>query len=157
MSFPVTPRIEIFSHLNDAEISLAWLTEQAVAALPLCLASPGTEAPDLAGVEEIEISLVSDEVIAGVHGEFMDDPTPTDVITFQHGEILISIDTARREAPLHGHTVAEETLLYLIHGLLHLNGHTDLKEPDRLVMHEVQEEILRKILVGPTKVPSSHQ
>jgi len=82
----------------------------------------------------------------------MDDPTPTDVITFHHGEILISLDTARREAPAHGHTVAEETLLYLIHGLLHLSGHTDLHEPDRSAMHREQEDILRQILAGPTEV-----
>jgi len=157
MSVPALPRIEIFPHTGCGEISLDRLTGQALAALPLCLASRGGEEPVLGALEEVEISLVSDEVIAGVHGEFMDDPTPTDVITFHHGEILISVDTARREAPAHGNSVAEETLLYLIHGLLHLNGHTDLGEPDRSTMHRVQEEILRQILVGPTEVAASNQ
>jgi probable rRNA maturation factor len=152
MPVPALPRIEIFPHTECAEISLDQLTAQAVAALPHCLASRGGEEPVLAMLEEVEISLVSDEVIAGVHGEFMDDPTPTDVITFHHGEILISVDTARREAPAHGHTVAEETLLYLIHGLLHLNGHTDLHEPDRSAMHRQQDDILKQILAGPTEV-----
>jgi probable rRNA maturation factor len=157
MSLPAQPRIEIFPHTDCGEISLDRLTGQALAALPLCLASPGSDEPVLAALEEVEVSLVSDEVIAGVHGEFMDDPTPTDVITFHHGEILISIDTARREAPAHGNSVAEETLLYLIHGLLHLNGHTDLREPDRTVMHQRQEEILRQILVRPREVAASNQ
>ena len=34
-------------------------------------------------------------------------------------------------------------LLYIIHGLLHLNGHTDLSEPERSQMHAEQERILR--------------
>jgi probable rRNA maturation factor len=116
----------------------------------------------LADCGEIEVSLVSDEAIARVHGEFMDDPTPTDVITFHHGEILVSVETARREGPGHGNTAEEETLLYIIHGLLHLNGYTDLREPDRSVMHRLQERILASVLkrphplseVGPTNVPT---
>jgi probable rRNA maturation factor len=152
MSVPALPRIEIFPHTECGEIRLDQLTEQALAALPRCLASRGSEEALLGELEEVEISLVSDEVIAGVHGEFMDDPTPTDVITFHHGEILISIDTARREAPAHGNTVEEETLLYLIHGLLHLNGHTDSHEPDRSAMHREQDDILKQILAGSTEV-----
>ena len=157
MYVPALPRIEIFPHIECGEISLDQLTAQALAALPKCLASRGGEEPVLATLEEVEVSLVSDEVIAGVHGEFMDDLTPTDVITFHHGEILISVDTARREAPVHGHTVAEETLLYLIHGLLHLNGHTDLNEPDRSAMHRAQEGILRQVLAGTTEAATTNQ
>lgn len=133
------------------------LGEQALTALPRCLASRGREEPVLGSLEEVEVSLISDEIIAGVHGEFMNDPTPTDVITFHHGEILVSVDTARRVAPLHGNSVAEETLLYIIHGLLHLNGHNDQVEPDRSVMYREQESILRQILAGPTEVPASNQ
>jgi probable rRNA maturation factor len=76
------------------------------------------------------------------------------VITFHHGEILVSLDTARREGPGHGNTPADETLLYIIHGLLHLNGHTDLREPDRTVMHLVQETILDRVR-RPTTEPTS--
>ena len=102
----------------------------------------------------MEVSIVDDATIADVHGEFMDDPTPTDVITFHHGEILVSIDTARREGPGHGNTAADETLLYIIHGLLHLNGHTDLREPDRTAMHRAQEAILDRVR-RPLAAPSS--
>ena len=145
------PRIEIFPHADCTGVLLDRLSEQALQALPWCVASCGREASLLGGLDEVEISLVTDEVIAWVHGEFMDDPTPTDVITFHHGEILVSVDTARRQAPFHGNSVAEETLLYIIHGLLHLNGHTDLEEPDRTVMHLEQETVLRRVLEGPTK------
>lgn len=151
MSSPTLPKIEIFSHTECPEIDLDQLAKRALVALPLCLKARGQEDPLLGDLEEIEISLVSDEVIAGVHGEFMDDPTPTDVITFHHGEILLSTDTARRAAPAHGNSMENETLLYLIHGLLHLNGHTDLHEPDRTEMHQIQEEILRAVATLPTE------
>lgn len=143
------PRIELFLHSEVSAEIKEILDREILAALPLCLASYGTEPPLLANLDEVEISLVSDEAIAEVHGEFMDDPTPTDVITFHHGEIIVSVDTAGREAATHGNSVAEELLLYMIHGLLHLNGHTDMIEPDRTVMHREQERILRTVLKRP--------
>ena len=152
MSEAGLPGLEIYSHADDGGLPLDRLVEAAKAALPWCLGSRGGEEPVLAELPEVEVSLVDDAVIAGVHGEFMDDPTPTDVITFHHGEILVSLDTARREGPTHGNSAAEETLLYIIHGLLHLNGHTDLREPDRTAMHREEETILdrvRSILTEP--------
>ncbi|MEM6917357.1 MAG: rRNA maturation RNase YbeY, partial [Verrucomicrobiota bacterium] len=125
-----------------------WLEEKSRLAMPLCLAILGTEEPVLPHLEEIEVSIVSDEAIAQVHDEFMDDPTATDVITFHHGEILISADTARREGPAHGHSFEKEMMLYLVHGLLHLNGHTDLSEREREEMHQCQNRILNEIVLG---------
>ncbi len=143
------PGIEIYPHVDCPDLSLALLRKQTVEALPLCLACPGSEVPLLGDLDEVEINLTSDETIARVHEEFMGDPTPTDVITFHHGEIFVSVETAEREARNHGNSVAEEILLYIIHGLLHLNGHTDLAELDRIQMTREQERILRNILDGP--------
>ncbi|MDF1740217.1 MAG: rRNA maturation RNase YbeY [Verrucomicrobiales bacterium] len=136
------PVLEIYSHTAE-DISSSWLLEKANSVLDHCLAAKGTEVPVLGDLEEIEISLVDDEAIADVHGQFLDDPTPTDVITFPHGEILVSVETAKNGGPEHGLSMREETLLYIIHGLLHLNGHTDLSEPERSAMHAEQERILR--------------
>lgn len=154
MSHDGAPHVEIFPHADCEGLDLDLLTSQVLAALPFCLDSRGGEEPVLPDLREVEVSLVDDETIAEVHGEFMDDPTPTDVITFHHGEILVSLDTARREGPGHGNTPADETLLYIIHGLLHLNGHTDLREPDRTAMHLAQESILDQVR-HPTADPSS--
>ncbi len=136
------PVLEIYSHTAE-EISPEWLLEKANGVLAHCLEATGTEIPVLSELAEIEISLVDDDVIADVHGQFLDDPTPTDVITFPHGEILVSVETAKKAGPEHGLDLREETLLYIIHGLLHLNGHTDLSEPERTGMHAAQERILR--------------
>ncbi|MDF1860686.1 MAG: rRNA maturation RNase YbeY [Verrucomicrobiales bacterium] len=140
--------IEIFDHAEAEGIRILWLQQKATEALPHCVEEPGSEEAMLPGLSELEVSLVDDATIGKVHAEFLDDPTPTDVITFHHGEILVSVETAKREAPVHGNTIEEETLLYLIHGLLHLNGHTDLVEPARAVMHELQEKILRIVLTS---------
>lgn len=140
------PELEIYDHADCDDVSLPWLSGKAGLALPLCLDSPGTEEPVLGSLDTVEVSLVDDATIGRVHGEFLDDPDPTDVITFHHGEILVSADTARREGPGHGKSTGEEVLLYLIHGLLHLNGHVDHSEPERSDMHRVQENILSLVL-----------
>lgn len=140
------PTLEIFLHLEDEQIDTDWLLTKAEEALPDCVLATGTESPLLPELERVEISLIDDATIAEVHREFMDDPSATDVITFHHGEILVSVDTARREGPNHGHDLNEETLLYIVHGLLHLNGHTDLSSPEREAMHRKQDSILQSLI-----------
>jgi ssRNA-specific RNase YbeY (16S rRNA maturation enzyme) len=72
---------------------------------------------------EVTVSLVDDVMIAEVHGQYMDDPTPTDVITFPYGEsgeILISVETAEAQRGEYEASWEEEVALYLVHGILHL-------------------------------------
>ena len=138
------PELELYDHQETITLDLDALTAGAVRALPLVLACPVPPgcASVLAELETVEVSFISDEEIARVHGEFLDDPTPTDVITFEHGELLISADTAARCAGEYGHTTQQEALLYLIHGLLHLHGYDDHEPTDRTAMHDAQQRIL---------------
>ena len=101
---------------------------------------------------EISICFVDDERISQLHGEFLDDPTPTDVITFPlhdddsrtlEGEIVISTGAALRQAQEHASTPLRELHLYVIHGLLHLTGFDDLNEADAKEMEQAQEGYLR--------------
>lgn len=121
------------------------LEEVIARALPLVWRHPGDSASALSELGEVEISLLDDEAIASVHGDFLDDPTPTDVITFHHGEILVSVETALREATVRGEAALRETALYVIHGLLHLHGHTDAEPAARAAMHSVQDRILETV------------
>jgi probable rRNA maturation factor len=82
-------------------------------------------------------------------------PGATDVITFEHGEIVVSADTAKRCAAEHGHGVTEELALYVIHGLLHLNGYDDIAPRDRAKMHRVQDRIWRRILAAEDRLPKN--
>ena len=159
-------RLEFFDHLNG-ELALGErlgeLAERAREALPACVANPApadSGSPAVLGeLPLIEISIISDEAIAAVHADFMNDPTPTDVITFHHGEILISADTARVRAAELGQPMLRELLLYVIHGLLHLNGHEDYGEAERGLMHEIQDEILQSVwpLAGGTQQTSQDE
>jgi len=136
--------IELANLHPTEEFALDWLAQAIADAFPGCLAV-SRENATLRALNELEISLVGDETITEVHGRFMDDPTATDVITFDHGEILISLDTARRQAAERGEPYRREVLLYAIHGLLHLGGYEDLDPVDRAEMEARQFEILGKV------------
>lgn len=91
--------------------------------------------------DEIVVVLVSDRQIAAIHRNFMKIRGPTDVVTFQHGEIVISAETAERQAPLFGKSTEEELELYLVHGLLHLCGYSDETRLECEEMARLQERI----------------
>ena len=71
-------------------------------------ALPGWPICAYTSLREIEVAIVSDRVIARVHQEFMGIPGPTDVITFEHGEIVMSADTASTQAARFRHAVDVE-------------------------------------------------
>lgn len=139
------PLLELYNHQEAQPVFLDHWAAIAQSALPHALAAATVSEAPLCHLEIVEISLVSDDAIAQVHGDFMDDPTPTDVITFHHGEILISLDTAQRQALEHGEGYEREVARYIVHGLLHLAGWNDLEPAERKAMHEVQEKILHRI------------
>lgn len=98
---------------------------------------------------ELSIAFVSDAEIAQVHADFMDDPSPTDVITFpaqpkmkSAGEIIVSVDHAQSRANKLGEPFSRELSLYLVHGWLHLAGYDDSKESDRARMREAEQKAL---------------
>ena len=113
-------------------------------ALELCLRLPRRKKTDLVQLREVSILIVSDRKIASLHRQFMKESGPTDVITFQHGEIFISAETARRNARRFGNALARELRLDLVHGLLHLHGFDDRDEVSAQKMRIVQRKILAR-------------
>lgn len=98
---------------------------------------------------ELSIVFVDDTAIANIHQRFMDDPEPTDVITFPSdsdmdfaGEIILSVDHARCRAAELGISLSRELTLYLVHGWLHLAGYDDRKPEDREEMRKAESEAL---------------
>ena len=101
---------------------------------------------------ELSAAFVGDAEIARVHGEFMDDPSVTDVITFPGdapqggepfaGEIVINVAQARREGPAHGQSARAELLLYLVHGWLHLAGYRDRRPAEAEAMRAAEARAL---------------
>jgi probable rRNA maturation factor len=147
----------------SAAPELVWLNRQRAVStrqlrLPAAAEAVRSAWPDIAAAKrkgsvldrlpEICLVLVSDARIAALHDEFMRDPAPTDVITFHHGEIVISAETARREARARGLPLPAEIARYAVHGLLHLAGWSDADPGAASDMRIMQEKILRRALRG---------
>ena len=75
-----------------------------------------------------------------VHREFMHQTGPTDVLTFQHGEIFISVETAKKHARAFGNSLASELCLYIAHGLLHLHGFDDRTQAAKRKMKAMRKK-----------------
>lgn len=141
--------ISVHNRQRKLRFDLVWLRRFALIALPECVTHAASKDTPLFHLEEIEVSIVSDSVIADVHRRFMQIKGATDVITFDHGEILISAETAKGYALKYGHSLETELGLYIIHGLLHLSGFDDIKAEDAAKMHKLQDQILKKLLLQP--------
>lgn len=101
---------------------------------------------------ELRVRLVGDEEMTAAHAAHSDDPTTTDVLTFDMGDgegldvdALLCVDEARRQAASRGHETAAELLLYAVHAALHCLGFDDREEADAQRMAEEQASVLRAI------------
>jgi probable rRNA maturation factor len=127
-------------------LNTRWLRRAAKLALPICSQLSDDNRFALRALPEIGVAIVSDSAIARVHLDFMGIEGPTDVITFDHGEIVISAETARDYAARYDHPIEHELALYTIHGLLHLNGFDDLASAPAARMRRAQTRVLREVL-----------
>lgn len=106
-------------------------------------------------IRSIGVVLVSDRRISELHHRYMNDPEPTDVLTFDlradgddaalDGEIVVSMDTARRAAKSLGVRVETEVLRYVAHGVLHLLGYDDHDRSGRSMMRRLENRVLSEI------------
>lgn len=114
---------------------------------------------DALGAPEAELSLliVSDEEIADLNKMYLDRSGPTNVIAFPMrdgafsdvnpnllGDVVISLDTAAREARACGMTIELRLDQLLVHGILHLFGFDhENKDTEARAMRKKEEELLR--------------
>ena len=101
---------------------------------------------EIMSLNHIDVVIVSDRRIASLHKKFCDIPVATDVLTFQHGEIVISADTAATQARIFHSSVIAEMQLYVLHGLLHLAGFDDTTPSERRRMERLQKTLLKSAL-----------
>lgn len=126
---------------------MEWLERLSNLAVKECLKHPAKSGAILSKLENVDAVIVSDRTISSVHSQFLNEKGPTDVITFDHGEILIGVQTANTNAVRYRNRLDCEIGLYIIHGLLHLSGHTDLLPAEASKMKRLQESILKKCLL----------
>jgi probable rRNA maturation factor len=72
---------------------------------------------------EIGVAVVSDAVIQRYNRQYRKVDQSTDVLSFEPDDLVISAETARRQARRLGHSVEEEMKVLALHGVLHLMGH----------------------------------
>ncbi|MCX5696045.1 MAG: rRNA maturation RNase YbeY [Candidatus Omnitrophica bacterium] len=85
---------------------------------------------------EITVSFVNDRTIAKLNSKYLKKSQPTDVLAFNLGsldakaknifaDIIVSAQTARRNAKIYKTTLSYELNLYSVHGVLHILGYND--------------------------------
>ena len=139
------PRVSLVNSQRRVKVPLATLRQLAAKAIAPCARAVGPQPAVLPKLAEISVSLVSDAVSARIHRDFSGIPGATDVITFQHGEIVISAEIAARQARANREPLRREIFRYIVHGLLHLNGHRDDTAAPRKKMWAAQEHIVKRL------------
>jgi probable rRNA maturation factor len=105
---------------------------------------------------ELSVALVSDAQIKRLNKLYRNKDKPTDVLSFPIGEkvedwlilgdIVISVDTAKRQAQELGHSLEEELKRLLVHGLVHLLGYDhELGGEEEKKFFELEESVLREL------------
>jgi probable rRNA maturation factor len=117
----------------------------------------------LAAVDErdssVSISFVRDPAIQAINREHRGKDAPTDVLSFPLvepdnayagaerllGDIVISVDTAQRQAAGYDAPLEREVQRLLIHGVLHLLGHDHMQPGERAIMQKEERRLARVI------------
>ena len=110
----------------------------------------------------LSVAVVGDETMRRVNRDHHATDAPTDVLAFPLGgagpdgfdaEVVVSLDTARREAAERGVSASSELLLYVVHGVLHLLGFDDHAPADRRRMRAAERKALRAAGVSRNLFP----
>lgn len=108
---------------------------------------------------ELAIQFVNEEVMTTLHIQWMDEPGPTDVLSFPMdelrpgtelqptppgllGDIVLCPQVAVKQAETAGHETINEILLLTTHGILHLLGYDHAEPDEKLEMFSLQRQIL---------------
>lgn len=113
---------------------------------------------------EVDITIVDDAEIHTLNRDYRNVDRSTDVLSFaldeeseeepelvggpeEHllGDIIISAETAARQAEEFGHGLEREIVYLAVHGLLHLLGYDHMNDAGKAVMRAKEEEALREI------------
>ena len=108
---------------------------------------------------EISVLFTDDKFIRTLNNRYRGMDKPTDVLSFSLqegavkspeiesdkplGDIIISAETAKRQADTLNHSIEKELTVLLIHGLLHLIGYDHEEDKDYKIMREKESKILK--------------
>ncbi|MCU0676664.1 MAG: rRNA maturation RNase YbeY [Myxococcota bacterium] len=116
---------------------------------------------------ELSILLCDDPTIHALNRDFRHKDKPTDVLAFAMregeggdlaggilGDVVVSLDTARRQAAERGHAIASEITFLLAHGLLHLVGYDHRNDAEERVMNAETSKLV-DVALGRTPPPEA--
>jgi probable rRNA maturation factor len=138
----MSTRISVRNLQRKIPVNAVGLEKFAAKAVCCCLERHKQKETELSRLREISVWIISDRRMSRLHREFLGQSGPTDVLTFQHGEIFISVETAKRHARAFGNSLTRELELYIVHGLLHLHGFDDRTQQGARRMEKMQVKIL---------------
>jgi probable rRNA maturation factor len=96
----------------------------------------------------VALCLVSDRAMRALNRRYRGKDAPTDVLSFPSdapfGDIVISVDSAARQAKEAGHSTGREIRILFLHGYLHLLGYDH--ETDGGVMRRLERRLRRDLL-----------
>ena len=103
-------------------------------------------------IGEVTFVLLTDKGLLPYNKRYLDHDEYTDVITFDlqtgtgiSGDILISYDRVRENAKTYGVSAQHELRRVMVHGLLHLMGHSDKNAAKRKAMREEEDKYLARL------------
>jgi probable rRNA maturation factor len=104
---------------------------------------------------EVNLVFVDENEMTELHIKWMDEPGPTDVLSFPMdmptaagdavtlGDIVIAPTVAARQAATAGHSVEHEIYILAAHGLLHILGYDHADKEEEKVMFALQENLVK--------------
>lgn len=121
------------------------------------VATRALQAEGVTAPAELSIVFVDDAAIQVLNRDYRDTDAPTDVLSFAQaegdafaapegvarhlGDVVVSAETARRQAAEHGIAVADEVAHLVVHGILHLLGY-DHEAPDEDAAMRAREDAI---------------
>jgi rRNA maturation RNase YbeY len=113
---------------------------------------------DSEGIKDSEITIIFVDkiLIQKLKKQFFNIDKPTDVIAFRlneykndkvEGEIYICLPVAKENAEYYGEDYDREISRLIIHGILHLIGHDDKTEKQRLDMRQLEDKYLEELKI----------
>ena len=136
------PLIRVYNSQRKVRVAVPELQAFADAALKIALRMKRRKGGVLQRLPQLDVVVVSDQRISALHRQFMNIAGPTDVITFQHGEIFVSAETAKANARRFRTSTEAEIRLYMVHGILHLLGFDDTTPAAARAMSKTQERLV---------------
>ena len=142
--------------LQDLPLDEGLLEEAATQAALVGVETP--DAPSAQTPDSVGIAIVDDDRIREINRSFRGTDATTDVIAFEAedepdrtaGEVIVSADTALRQAEEYDHSLQRELCLLVAHGVLHVLGYEDYDEAARARMMALQERALERLEGGST-------